>query len=112
MGLGVAENPAASVHVHDDWQHARGTPRLDDPYSDVARWGRDRDPLLIYRRLADRDTGLRVFQDLPRIGRRHLVEEWRLRKRVSDLLCCRLEDSRIGSRHDEAPHASLAVVVL
>jgi hypothetical protein len=53
--------------------------------------GGNGDPLFVDRELADR-AGLRVFEDLPGVGWHHLVQERRFRKRLRNLLCCRLEN--------------------
>jgi hypothetical protein len=104
VGARVAEDPASAVHVDDDRQHARRPPRLDEAHPHLPDGGGNRDPLLVDRGLADR-SGLGVFEDLPGIGRRHLIQERWLGERVSNLLCWRLEDDRDGSGHESAPRA-------
>jgi len=104
VGGGVAQDPASAVHVHDDRQHAGSALRLDDADPRIPDLGGNRDPLFVDRELADR-AGLRVFEDLPGIGWRHLVQERRFGERISNLLGCWLKDDRAGSSHDGAPRA-------
>ena len=93
--VGVAEHPAAAVHVEDRGQRARGIGRPDDADAHVAHLGGDGDPALVDRQLLDR-LGLDVVQYLARLVRRELVDERRRRGRVDELLRCRLEHDRSG----------------
>jgi hypothetical protein len=74
MGGGVAEHPAAAVHVDDDRQHAVGAARLDEPDACVAHWRGHGDPFLVDRELLD-GRGLDVVEDLARCGVVELVEQ-------------------------------------
>jgi hypothetical protein len=70
--LGVAEHPAATVHVQDHRQRALAADRAHDPHLDVAGLGRDGDPAVLDRQLVDRG-GLDVVEDLAGLSRGELV---------------------------------------
>jgi hypothetical protein len=74
---GVAEHPAAAVHVQDHGQRALGAGRADDPHEDVAVLGRHGDPALVHRQLVDR-RGLHVVEHLARSRGAELLQEWRI----------------------------------
>ena len=73
VGAGVAEHPAAAVHVDDGRQATLGAFRLDDPHAGVAYGGGHGDPFLVDRQLLDR-PGLKVVEDLARLGILHFVD--------------------------------------
>jgi hypothetical protein len=98
VGFGVAQHPAAAVHVEDHRQRPRGLRWSDDPHADVADLGGDGDPAVVGRELVDR-RGLDVVQHLAGLGGGELVEERRLRGRLDELLGGRLEHDRRVRAH-------------
>ena len=91
--VGVAEHPAAAVHVEDHRQRPLGVGRPDDPHAHVADLGGDGDPALLDRQLVDR-RGLDVVEHLAGLGRGELVQERRLGGRLDERLRRRLEHDR------------------
>ena len=66
--VGVAEHPAAAVHVEDRRQRPCGVRRRDDADAHVADLGGDGDPAIVDGQLVDR-RGLDVVEHLARLGR-------------------------------------------
>ena len=93
VGVGVAQHPAAAVHVEDHRQRPGGVRRPDDPHAHVADLGGDGDPAVLDRELVDR-RGLDVVEHLAGLGGGELVEERRLGGRLDELLGGRLEHDR------------------
>jgi hypothetical protein len=93
VGPGVAEHPAAAMHVEHDGKGSRRAGGLHDADRDVADLRRDGDPGLVDVGLGDRRR-LDVVEDLAGAVRLELVEERGLRGGVGDLLSRRLQDVR------------------
>jgi hypothetical protein len=91
VSAGVAEDPAAAVHVDDDRQRAGAAGRPDDPDAGIADLGGDGDPLL-FDRQQPRGIRLQVVEHLARSGGLELVDERRNGSGVDDALCGGLED--------------------
>ena len=95
VGAGVAEHPAAAVHVEDHRERAGGTGRAEHAHAHVADVGGDGDPALVDRQLVDR-RGLHVIEHLPRLGGRELVEERRLAAAFANAWAARSSTRRLG----------------
>ena len=104
MRVGVAEHPAAAVHVEDHWQRPDGVRGPDDPHAHVADVGRHGDPAVVHGRLVDR-RGLQLVEHGARLGRAQLVQERRPGGRLDDRLRGRLEHDRVvrGYGHVRLP---------
>jgi hypothetical protein len=88
--VGVADNPAAAVHVEDHWQCPDGIRGPDDPHAHVANVGGDGDPAVVDGQLVDRG-GLQFVEHGARLGWGQFVQEWRLGGRLDEHLRGRLE---------------------
>jgi hypothetical protein len=73
---GVAEHPAAAVHVQDHRQRALHAGRAHDAHLDVADLGRHGDPVHVDGQLVDRRR-LDVIEHLARLAGGQLVQERR-----------------------------------
>jgi hypothetical protein len=104
--VGVAEHPAAAVHVEDHGQHPDVMRRADDLHADIADVGRNRDPVGIDGELVD-GRGLHVVEHLASLGRSELVQERRLGGRLDELLRGLLEHD--GCACGRNGHACLRV---
>ena len=85
MSAGVAENPAAAVHVQDGGQRADRVDRFEDADPHVADLRRNGDPLVGHFELGDRRS-LDVVEDLASTVGAEFVEERGLRGGVREFL--------------------------
>ena len=92
--VGVAEHPAAAVHVEDHWQRPDGVRGPDDPHAHVADVGGHGDPAIVHGQLVDR-RGLQFVEHGARLGRAQFVQERRLGGRLDERLRGRLEHDRV-----------------
>ena len=88
--VGVAEHPAAAVHVEDHRQRPDGVPGPDDPHAHVADVGGHGDPAVIHGQLVDR-RGLQLVEHGACLGRAQFVQERRPGGRLDEPLRGRLE---------------------
>ena len=93
--VGVAEHPAAAVHVEDHRQRPGGVRGPDDPHAHVADVGGHGDPAVVDGQLVDR-RGLHVVEHGARLGRAQLVQERRLGGRLDERLRGRLEHDGVA----------------
>jgi hypothetical protein len=101
VGAGVAEHPAAAVHVEDHGQRAFGALGPDDADAHVSHVGRNGDPAVVDRQLVDR-RGLDVVEHGAGLVRCELVQERRLGRRLDERLRGGLEHdgrARAGDGH-------------
>jgi hypothetical protein len=101
VGVGVAEHPAAAVHVQDHRQRPYGVPGPDDPHAHVADVGGHGGPAVIHGQLVDR-RGLHVVEHGARIGGAQFLDERRLGGRFDERLRGGLEQNGVacvGQRH-------------
>ena len=92
--VGVAEHPAAAVHVEDHRQRPDGVGGPDDPHAHVADVGGHGHPAIIHGQLVDR-RGLQFVEHGARLGRAQFVQERRLGGRLDDRLRGRLEHNGV-----------------
>jgi hypothetical protein len=98
MGAGVAEHPAAAMHVQDHRQRALGAGRAHDPHTHIADVGRDGDPALVDGQHVDRRR-LDVVEHLARLVGGQLVQERRIGGRLDERLRGGLEHDGVVRRY-------------